>query len=472
MSKARRILKNMLSLSAAEIANKGIALVTMAYLARVLLPDGFGIIGWANSFTIYFIAAVNLGFEIVGSREVAKNPGEIRKYVNNILSIKISTALALYALLGLIVFLFVDKPLFVKWVVMISGLNLFAHAVLLNWAFKGIEKMEIIALRQAATSVLNLVGILILVHSPSDIAIAMSVTVGSMILNSLWMLLYYVKLFGRVRFEYNYDFWKKLLSSSIPISLNFFIISINNYLNMFLLGLMRSDYETGIYNAGFKVLAFSLAPSGILQNAFFPQLSRSTTTEERRKVTEKYALLTFLAGTIISCGIFVFSDYVIDVGFGDNYGDSVIVLQLLMVGALVTYLNVTYSAPLLSWNLEKYVVWAMGAGCVINLIFNLILIPKYGAMGAAIATVLTETAVLIGLAVIMWKTIKKVYVAKFLVVFLYAAFSCAAGYFIMQANVHPLIAGSISLVIFIFLNFIFKTITIAEIKMYLNKQNK
>ncbi len=61
MKGTRRILKNMFSLTVAEFANKGIIFVFNAYLARVILPEGFGIIGFANAFAAYFLLVVNLG---------------------------------------------------------------------------------------------------------------------------------------------------------------------------------------------------------------------------------------------------------------------------------------------------------------------------------------------------------------------------------------------------------------------------
>jgi len=362
-----------------------------------------------------------------------------------------------------------NKPLEVKIVVLISGLNIFANSILFNWVFQGIEKMEIIAIRQVTTSVLNLIGIFILVHSPADVIIAMSVTIGSMLINSVWMLLYYMKLYGGIKFKYDFSLWKELLSSSVPIALTMFITILYNNLSMFLLGLMRSDYEVGIYNAAFRVLAFALVPTGILQNAFIPQLARSSTLEERHKFAEKYVLFTFVTGAIITAGFFTFSDYIINVGFGKDYAESVLILQLLMVTGILAFINVSYSAPLLSWRYEKRIFWAMGVGGIVNITLNFILIPDYGAVGAAIAAISTEFAVMIGLALIMYSAIQRLYLISLLKVLFYALVSCYAGYYIMGFGIHPVISGCISILLFTLINFVFKTVTIDEVKMYLKK---
>jgi len=468
MRTGRRIFKNIFSLSVAEVASKGITLITFSYLARVLLPEGIGIFGWATAFVVYFVFLVDLGFNVVGPREIAKYPDKIRKYVNNITSIKISSALILYAILAISVY-FIDKPVHIKYIVLICGLNIFANSILFNWVFQGIEKMEIIAIRQVTTSLLNLIGILILVHSPDDIMIAMSVTIGSMLINSLWMFFYYIKLYGGIKFEYNYGFWKELLSASIPVSLIMFITILYNNLSIFLLGILKSDYETGIYVAAFRVMAFAMVTTGILQNAFIPQLSRSHTLEERLKFTEKYVLFTFVTGTIITTGFFTFSDFIIGI-FGSDYSESSFILKLLMLAGLLAFINVSYSAPLLSWKYEKKIFWAIGAGGLVNIILNILLIPTMGAKGAAIAAICTEFTVLIGLSIIMYSAIQKLFLEKFILVLLYAVISCGIGYLLMTNGLHSIISGSISLIIFVLINFVFRTITIDEIKMYLKKK--
>ncbi|MFA6570695.1 MAG: oligosaccharide flippase family protein, partial [Bacteroidota bacterium] len=183
MKQSKKILKNLFSLSVAEAANKGIVFVYNAYLARVILPEGFGIIGFATAYLMYFLLFVNLGFNTVGAREIAKDHSRTNKLVNTILTLRTIIAFVAYAVLFLTAFL-LDKPMMVKWVIWISGLNLFANAFLVDWVYHGNEKMEFLALRQVITSVLNLTGIILLVHQKDDVVIAMIVTVISTSLNT------------------------------------------------------------------------------------------------------------------------------------------------------------------------------------------------------------------------------------------------------------------------------------------------
>lgn len=468
MKTGRQIFKNMLSLSFAEIANKGISFITIAYLARVLQPEGFGIIGWANSFVVYFVFLVDLGFNVIGPREIAKYPEKLKKLVNNILSIKISFSIILYGILLGIIFL-INKSEITKIVVIISGLNIFANALLLNWVFQGLEKMEIIAIRQVLTSIMNLFGVIIFVHSPNDIILAISVMIASLILNSLWMLGYYVKFYGWFKLTIDWSNWKPLLLSSIPVAITIFITILYNNFALSLLGIIRTNYEVGIYNAAFKVLAFSLVPSAILQNAFIPQLSRSISLQDKIKFSEKYILFTFIIGSIITTGFFTFSDFIMNFGFGNQYNDSSIVLKLLMGAGLLAYINVSFSAPLLSWGLERKVLWAMLSGGVINVLLNFLLIPFMGEVGSGIAAISTEATVLIGLSIIFYSIVKQLFILNFIKVFILANISNLIGYYLWKIGFNPFISGTFTFVFFISLIIVFKVITFEEIKLYLRK---
>jgi O-antigen/teichoic acid export membrane protein len=310
---------------------------------------------------------------------------------------------------------------------------------------------------------------MVFVHDKDDIILAMSIIIGSLFLNSLWMFFYYIKLYGWIKFEFDIKFWKELLKSSIPIAVTIFITILYNNFSIFLLGSIKSDYETGIYVVAFKVLTFVLIPTGIIQYAFMPQLARSQTIEEKLKFSGKYILLTLLFGTIITAGFFTFSEYITITGFGKEYYDSVVIVQLLMVAGILAYVNVSYTAPLLSWNYEKKVFWAMAAGGIVNISINLILVPSYGAIGAGIASICTEFTVMIGLGLIIYSAIKKTYLVIFFNILLYALVSCLIGYYLMENYLPPFIAGIISLFTFVIINIVFRTITVSEIKDYLGK---
>ena len=471
MSTARRIVKNLLSLTVAEAANKGIAFITVAYLVRIILPEGSGKIAWANSIIIYFTFFASFSFDVYGSREIAKSQDEVERasVVNNIFSIKLFISILLYVILAIFV-IFLPKSSEVKAILLISGVNIFSMALLLNWFFQGIEKMEIMALRQLLTGSINLAGVMLIVKTNNDVVMAVTVTTTTMLINSLWILTYYLKKYNRIKLSVNLQEWKKVIRSSMPISMSLLLSIIYNYMTVQFLGFSRTYHETGIYDAAFKILAVSTIPVAIIQNAFFPLLSRSETIESRIKVFRFYYLMNVIVGTIIAFGIFTYSEYAIRLSFGNKFHESVAVLRLLMISAMIMYFNSTFSQSLLAWKHEKRVFFAMLAGGITCLLLNIILVTKMGPEGAAITSISTEFIVMIGLSGGLVKIIKSINFVTPLLMIGFSAPVCYGGYKLMQLGVHPMICGGLSLGGYIALILIFRIVRIGELRTILRKQ--
>ncbi|MGA2299052.1 MAG: flippase, partial [FCB group bacterium] len=397
MKQSRKILKNMFSLTVAEASSKGIVFIYNAYLARVILPEGFGIIGFASAYLMYFLLFVNLGFNTVGIREIAKSHSNTNKYVNSIIGIRALFAVIAFAMLFFSTFA-LDKPMVVKYIIWISGINLFSNAILLDWVFHGNERMEFLGLRQFISSLLNLIGVVLLVHNQNDVIMAMVVTVASTLINSIWMLLLYIKMYGKIKLTFDLTFLRELLKSSIPITFSNFFVTILNTLNILMLGILKSNQETGYYKAAFQTVLLTVVPTVIIQNAFFPLISRSDSLEDRQKVMKKFFLLIFLIGTIVSVGFYTYSDYLILTIFGKDYIAAANLMRILMLSSVIIYINTGTTVPLIGWKKEKLVMYSIITGGMINIGLNFAMIPPYGAVGAAWATVISESSICIGLS--------------------------------------------------------------------------
>lgn len=467
MRTGQRIIKNIFSLTTAEIFSKGIGLITTAYLARVIEPQGFGIIGFATAFISYFGLLVNLGFDTLGTREIARDKGRTTRYVNNIISIRLIMALSGYAIFATVVSM-LDKPHLVKSVLYITGLGLFANAFLLNWVFQGIERMGTIALRQILTSLLNLIGVLLLVHKPDDILWAVGVTVISNIVNTFWMGAIYIKHFGRIRLVFDLPFWKDMFVSAIPMAFSAFMIAIYYNMDIVMLSFIKTEVEVGYYSAAYKVLLLSLIPAGIILNAFFPQLSAANGNRERMiSLMKRYSTAMFIISGFISLIGIVFAYNIINIIFGKEFYQSIILLQILMINTIFVYTNMTYGNPLLAWNKERTYTAAITWGGIGNIILNLVLIPPYGAIGAAIATVASEAIVFIGLSYLHYRFVQTLYLNCLIKVLLIVMACIGVAYFTQNSGINFIISFIVTTLIFCFLNLILKTVNIRELKGYL-----
>ena len=468
MKTSRRIFKNIFSLTVAEMANKGLAFLLMAYLARVIEPSGMGIFGYSTSIIAYFTLIVSQGFDQIGQREIAKPEADLPKFVNHLTTIRFAFALIGYLILAAMVY-FLDKPPMIKYAVLIQGLNLFATAFYFSWVYIGLERMEVLAVRQIAVGILNFLGIVLLVNDYSDTVLAISIMVFTLIINSTWMVLYYIKAYHPFRFQFDLKFWKKLIKNSFPIGLSFFIVAIYNNFNITLLGEWRTEDETGFYFSAYKVLVLSILPSTIIQSSLFPMLSRSFGRESRQDIMNKYTKILYFSGTFISVCLFVFAEPVISIVFGSDYMESAVILRILSVTTILMFMTVSYSAPLIAWNMEKKVMYAVACGGIVNVIFNLSTIKTYGIFGAAYSTIASELTVFTALIFIFAKVQGGIYISNLIKFGLLSLISGAAGYIMLQYGIHYIPAFIVTFIVYITVIFAGGMIKINELKGYLKK---
>lgn len=393
-----KIASNLFSLTSAETAKRLLGFFTLVYLGRVLDKNGFGIIGFATAFVSYFILIVNFGFSTYGTMEIAKDTSKISKFVNNIFSIRILLAIFLSLILILYLF-FSEHSTVTKYVILITGLNLFTNAFALNWIFQAVEKMQYIAIRQVLSGLLGLIGVVIFVHSENDLLIAASILTLSALLGNIWFIPIYQKMFSKIKFEFSFPFWKELFRESFPLAFASIMIGIYYNLDMVMLGYMKPESDVGIYNAAYKVFLLGIIPFQLIFSAFFPQLSRvGLRANEEFKITIKnYA--KFVLGSGIVSGIFIlsFSERIILLVFGGSYLAAALPLSILAMNVIVVSLNVFLGNPMMAWGKQREYAIVIAFGAISNIILNFILIPKYSYIGAAFATLLSEVAVFIGL---------------------------------------------------------------------------
>jgi O-antigen/teichoic acid export membrane protein len=471
MSTARQIVKNMFSLSAAELAAKGLGVFFSLYLMRTIGPENFGIFSSAKALVFGFIVLVYLGFEQIGIREVARDKSKLQKYASLIFSIRFVIAIVCTIVLVILMeFFLVNDPSYEirKTVTYIYAILILGNVIFLNWAYQAVEKMHIIAIRSVLVNLLNLVGLFIFVHNENDLILAVWIIVISNLINLFWMLFHFIKYYGMPKLYVDLDLWKSLIGESFRVGIVFLITTLYSIITLQILTYISGNHQTGIYSAAFQIMVLCLIPSNILQQAFFPQIARSNSKEEKNTIVSKYILINVLSGTFIAFTLFVYSDLII-VLLGKKYDGTNYILKILAISVLIQYLSTCFFSPLIAWKKENIVVWANVAGLIIILIVNLLLVPGYGYFGAAIATVFCELGVLLVLLRIFYKEQGKLFINEILKVIAVGIPGFAVGYLFLNYGMNIYLSFLISTLIFILLNLYFNVVNIKEIKLILKK---
>ncbi len=395
MITTKQIGRNVFSLAAAEGINKLISFLIFAYLARVLGSSGFGQYSFAQAVLAYFLLPVSMGLNLIGSREIAKDPQVIPHYVNHLFSIRVVVSLTSFLLLCVLIY-FMDKDEAVKQVLFYLGFTLFASAITLDWFFQGMEKMQYIAYTNTLKQVLALALILIWVNEPAHlprVGVFQSLSTG---IAFMWALGVYIKWQAAPKFIFDWSIWKDLLKQALPIGVAMVLTTFYYNFDTILLSYLKNDAIVGWYSGAYRIALTLALPAAVVFNAYLPALSRHKQDEQAEQIVNKYIKTQFYLGIPLGFACFLLAPQIILFVFGPQYVHSILPLKFLAWNVLFVFITASFGHPLMAWGFQKQFTKVIAAGAAVNLVLNVLLIPKFGMIGAAVATLAGEVSVFTG----------------------------------------------------------------------------
>ncbi|GHV75438.1 flippase [Spirochaetia bacterium] len=391
-------------------------LITFPYASRILSPDGIGKVNFANSIVNYFSLIAGLGIANYGVREGAKlqkNKERLSKLAKELLIISIYSSAVSY-LIFFIIFFSVPKLYDYHSLLLISSSVIFFKIIGFDWFFGAIEEYQYIAIRSIVVQFISLFLLFLFVKSRDDYlqyaAFGIFASVGSNIYNFI-----HIHKFINLRIKVKLELKKHLL----PVFILFFYVFISNIYKIFgttILGFITNDNEVGFYSAASKintiVLAVIVAAIGVLM----PRLSFHVNNNEHtifNDLVNKALVIVLCIAVPSSFGLFFLSKPIILVFSGIEYTNAIPAMQFMTPTTFLLSITTLIGAQMfIPLNKEKLTIIALSIGAFFNFVLNMILIPLYGATGAAITTLCTEllvAAILICMArkIIIWKSFCK-----------------------------------------------------------------
>lgn len=396
MNTARRIVRNFLSLSLAQLISRFIFFLAIIYLARILGPEDFGKINFAQAVVLYFMLVANLGLTTLGTREVARNKNRTGDYLHNIVTLRLTLALFSFCLLVVFAFL-VHKLAEIRYLIIVYGLSLFPSALLIEWVFRGEERMEFIGISRIVDKLSYGVLIYILIKDPEKLWLIPWLWLIAATVASGFLIYVFIRQFGKIRLNFNFSFWKSMLGVALPMGLAWMMIQIYNNFDTIMLKFIKGNEVVGWYNAAYKIIWFIFMLGGLYIVTIFPVISKfyKESSEKLRILLSLSAKLMITIGLPLGIGGAILGKPIIHFFYGIEYDNGVIAFQILIWYVFISFICMVYANSLLACNREKKYAIGVSLAAATNLILNIFLIPPFGLIGAAISTVAAEGALFI-----------------------------------------------------------------------------
>jgi len=401
----KNLTQNTTYYTAALVFQKLLAFVYFTFLARGLGVEDLGKYAFAFSFTTIFSVLVDVGLSPVLTREIAKAREKAGNLLSNVLTVKLTLSVFTYVLIFVLINL-LGYPELTKTLVYLTGLVMLLDTFSTTfWAtLRGNQNLKY-----------ESIGIILF----ETLVVLVGGTFLYLNLNVIWMVSA-ILLASTFNFVFSYVqmrvrlgivpkiVWDKylvkgLIKISIPFALTGIFARLNTQIDTVFLSKLgctsqdACDANVGIYSVATKItLALHFIPLAFTA-ALFPAMSEYFVNNKQKlaRTFEKAMRYLMMIGMPIAAGVIVLADVIVPKVFGQEFTSSVLPLQILMASLVFIFLTYPIGSFLNATSRQLRNAVHIGVAVVVNIILNLILIPKMTYSGAALASLASTLVILI-----------------------------------------------------------------------------
>ena len=373
-----------------------IPLITAPYLSRIVGVSGIGTYSYTYSIVYYFMLLTLLGVNNYGNRTIAKvreNPEELSKSFWSIFTIQLIMGILMLLSYLIIVSLFFNKYQSIAY---IQSFFILSAILDINWLFFGLEDFKEVITRNTIVKIGSIVLILLLVKKQTDLWKYSLIMSGMTCFGQavLWPFL-----INKVKYV---KITKKDIAKHIKPNLVLFLpviaVSLYKMMDKVMLGILTNINEVGLYENAEKINNIPLTVITALATVMLPKMANLTAKGDDIKIkeyiekSEKFVIFISIA---MCCGLIGIGYRFAPLFFGKDFQKTGILIILLSITIpFLSFANVLRTQYLIPKEKDAIYVKSVFLAACINLVLNLILIPKFGSIGACYGTIAAEFSVM------------------------------------------------------------------------------
>lgn len=377
------------------------------YVARYLGPEQFGVFSYAIAFVALFGAIAKLGLDGIVVRDLVNHPNKRDIYLGTAFWLKLTGALLTLITLAIAV-QFTSNDATTNLYIFIIGSGLvFQSFEVVDFYFqskvlsKYVSTAKLIQL--ALSSVLKLYFIFIqadlfwfvLVSLIDQMSLALSLAFA-----------FWRQKIGSLFGQFDLSTAKIMLRNSWPLILSGIAVMLYMRIDQIMIKEMLGERDVGLYSAAVRLSEAWYFVPVIITTSLFPAIVNAKKTSEKlyhARLQRLYTTLMWMAIAVAVPMTFL-SDWLITLLYGEAYKGAGQVLMIHIWAGVFVSIGVASGSWYISENLQRYAFYRTAIGAIINVILNLILIPIFGLIGAATATVIAQSMAALFFDVLTKKT--------------------------------------------------------------------
>ena len=373
-----------------------ISFIVSIFVVRYLGPKDFGLYSYVLSFAWLFASFSSLGLESISTREIVKHPDRRNEINGTVFFLRLAGGIVALVVTGITLTIIGEETYTSILILIFSGSFIFQAFTAIEYYFRGIVKAKYNAYALSASVILSsALKVIFILQKASIIYFVIAATAEYLFLAVGLVIVYRQNKLSLFNWKYSKAWASSLLKDSWPLALSGIVVMIYMRIDQVMIKNMMSDEAVGYYAAAVRLCEAWYFIPVTLCNAIFPAIVNAKNVSEafyNNRMQKLYDLLTWLA-IAIAIPVTIFSSLIIQLLFGADFAEASPVLTIYIWAGVAVFLGVASSQYLINENLTKLSFMRTLIGMILNVVLNFILIPSYGIVGSAVATLVSYTVV-------------------------------------------------------------------------------
>lgn len=385
--------RNLGWMGTARVLQSLLALGANFYLARVLGPEGFGVLGLAAALVSCFAILATLGVPVLATRETARAWDRRQQVAGDMAASLLVLGVVAYGCLVALLLVAHLSPLETA-VSAISGLQLVAGPRTFLWAFSAAERMLVPALANLAGTLLRVGLVFGLVHAHGAVRLVAWTAVAGGAATAAGELAVYAGIYG-LNWRFGPGTLWRIVRASAPLAISSMMTRVYTSLDTVILGYLSNAAAVGEFTAARKMFWLLIGFLDIYAQVLLPTVVRMRTTSPGGLSGLSGKGINLLIAILLpmAVGGTCLAQPLMQALFGPAYRPAGPVFVAMIWAAAASGVGVHFGTIVTALDGESSLAWATGWGALLDVAGNIWLVPRFGAPAAAWVTAAAEALV-------------------------------------------------------------------------------
>lgn len=366
-------------------------------IARLYGVESFGQFTTAHTLSTMFLLAADFGFDTLLPTQIATQSAVAWKVVRRYFSLKVLFAFTASLAMVTVSFLADFGPNTVLLVRVFAGYVLFGSLSNFFFAvFKGFEQFQHEARISLVTSLILLVLLVIMGALHLSLLLVGVAFVATRVITVALCIRQVRNMIGDGALGFTLEGWRDVIPKVMVFGLHFLFGNLFFQMDTILLAALRGDHEVGIYQGAFKLVVLTLIVPDIAVTSMLPVLSNLYARDQLRwrELGRLLNKILFLLSLPVAMFLFAFPGQIVRAVYGEGaFTEAVPVVRIFALTVFLRFCVDAYALMLTTADRQGERMRIVMVGTVVNVVLNFYVIPRYGAVGAAVVSLITNLVV-------------------------------------------------------------------------------